>query len=139
MLVAGEGVHGFDNDGDMFGKKLLDEGGALGREMDINEAAVVAVSLAIDKAPFGEVIDHEGEVATAFEDFGGEVTLAEGADMVEGFEDTELADGEVDVVEMLVDVEGDGIGGAGEFDVGAEGLFFSWGAVIMCTHKVVTR
>ncbi len=135
LFFGGEGLEGGEDTPEVFGEDGLDEGSSIGGQGDGNEAAVVGVLLAFNEAALFEVIDDEGHIAGTFKDFLSEGFLAHRAEEVEGFEGSELTDGEMDILEMFTDVGTDGVGGAHEFNIGVESADFLSGTRIMCTHK----
>jgi hypothetical protein len=118
--VAGEG-------GGDLGEEIFDEGAAGAGEVDADEAAIGGVALAADVAVALQVVHHEGEVGGALEDLGGELGLAEGAAVEEGFEHAELGEGEAGR-EAGVAAGSDGLGGPHEFHEGTEGAAGGGGA-----------
>lgn len=136
LFSGGEGTQGGDDAGEMGGPDLVDEGAAVFSEMNFDAAAVVFAALAVDEAAFDKVVNDEGHVAAAFENFVAQFAGGQGAEVVEGFEGAELADGQVVAAEVGVDGAADGFGRAGEFDVGVEGEGFFGCAFVFCSHSV---
>ena len=118
-----------------FGKKRADETAAFGGEFDFDETAVTGFAGAGDEAVALEIFYDEGEVAAAFEELAGEFGWEEWAEVVEGFEGSELREREMRG-QSNVSAGRDGIGGTHEFEVGAEGESFGLRTLVTRAHSL---
>jgi len=110
LLVFGEGVHGADDAGQVAGPDLVDEGTAVFGEINLYTAAIIFPALAVDETALDEVVNDEGHVAAALENLVAQFAGGQGAEVVEGFQSPELADGQVVVAQVGVDAAADGFG-----------------------------
>src|SRR5688572_16798492 len=86
----------------------LDQAPAAGGEVDVHEAAVLRVALSARQAAPLEVAHDQGHVAAALEQLRAQVALGQRAQEEQRLEDSELAHGQVDVAQVLVDADADG-------------------------------
>ncbi len=133
LIAAGEDREFARQAGGDFWEECADEAAALGRELDFDEAAVGGIAGARDEAVALEVVDDEGEVAAALEQFGGELGLEERPEVVEGFEGGELREGDAGGQDE-VSAGGDGVGGSHQLDVGVEGENLGFRSLVMGAH-----
>lgn len=99
---------------------LFDASAAAGRQVDEDRAAVSSLALAADEAALFEVIDQHGDVGAAAKELFGEGALVHRAEVQDRFEDAELADGQMVLLELARFAGLDRVRGANEIDVSVE-------------------
>lgn len=130
-----ESVHLTRDIGHYFGKKRGDEAVPFISQTDDYKPAIRRVAFAENKAGLLKVIDDQGKIAPAFEELLGQLTLAERTEMIEGFKNAELGDGET-VRKNCVDARGDGFGRTLKFDKRIQGVDFLNGTLMSRSHTI---
>src|SRR5574337_296810 len=126
LLRLRENVHLRNDPLRVIREQARDQAASPRGEPDRIEPAVLGFPLPGDEAPFFEIIDHHRDIAAAFEDLSGQFALAERAQMVQGLQDAELADGESGIRQVPLEACGYRPRRPYELDVGVQrpGLFF---------------
>jgi hypothetical protein len=93
LVARRQGAHRFDNGVDVAGNYSCNLSPPLRREVNANQPAVIALAHAPDPALFFEIVDYEGHVSARSQKLLRDFVLAEGAEMVQDLESSELAYG----------------------------------------------
>jgi hypothetical protein len=121
LLDRGESTHELSDRCRVFGKDLANERFTLGRQYDDELAFIFRTLLAMRKAQFLKVADDHREVASRGQDLLRDVGKRHGAEMIQSFHDGKLSESEASASEVAGRMVADGVGGAGETDVGRQG------------------
>lgn len=136
LFGGGERAHFVGDDGGLVGEDLCDEGFTGGGEGEGDFAPVFGVSDALNQPLFLEVVEDKGDVAGGLEQLGADLPRAQRAEMVKGFEDAELAEGQVTDLPAVQEAAFKSAGCAGELDECVQGQFGSFVAFKMCWHQI---
>ena len=74
----------------MTGKHGLDLSFACLRQMDVDHPAVICVALPANQSIAFEVIDHQGQIASTFQDLLADLSRRHGTKVVQGLQDRKL-------------------------------------------------
>jgi len=96
LFGSGQRTETFGNSRCMVRENFLDQGRPCFCEFNGKCPPVTAARSPFNKVSFGQVIDHQRDVAMAFEDFSGDLPLRKRSQMVESFKNGELAGSQID-------------------------------------------
>lgn len=135
MLLGGERAHLIGDDGGLAGEDIGDEALSGRGEAEGDFTPVNRVADSLHQALLLEVVEDQGDVAGGFEQLGADLPLAKRAEMMEGFEDAELAEGQVTDLPAVQQAAFKSDGCAGELDEGVQGQSGSFVALKMGRHQ----
>ena len=115
------------------GKYLADQLGARRGQVDVDEAPVFFIPSPFHQFAAFQVVDHHGDVASAFQQLQADLALVHRAQMMEGLHHAELGHGEA-FAGLVVNAGQDRFRRANQFDIGVQGPDLGLVAFEMSPH-----